>query len=395
MASYNFIENSGIIVADTETLYDEVVSELQTALGSDLVTTADSPAGVLITAETTARRSVAEMCANSANQLNPNYAQGKFFDSIWALTGVQRTVATPTTVTATLTGVSGTVIPSGSIATTNDGDEFELIRETTIPASGTIDAEFQSVENGEIACAAGELINISSQVLGWETITNAEAGTLGVEEMSIEEARELRTLTLALQGKGTPEAIKSRLYALSDVKSLTFRENIADTTQTIDNVTMSAHSIYLCIDGGTDDEIAETLYNVKSDGAGFNGDTVVNYYDEESDQTVEIKFDRPTEVLIEIKVTVKVIGNALDVESQVKDAILAYTDSNYKQSGFKVGLDVSPFEITASIANETGFFVSDVQVAKQSDGIFQRETIDIEIFEKAVTSESLISVTVV
>lgn len=390
--AYNFLNNSGIVVADTDSVYQEVEQEYKKAFGDDLVTTADSPAGVLITAETIARTNTAQSMAEVANQINPNIASGVFLDAIWSLTGGARTKATSTSVEATLTGVAGTVIPAGSQAKTADEDIFSLVSDTLIPASGSTTATFLSIEKGAIPCTAGALNTIVSQVLGWETINNTGAGTLGLETQSDIEAREQRKLELAIIGRSTVEAICSALYSLVDVKSLSFRENIASSTQTIDGIQMIAHSIYVCVDGGTDEEIAKALLENKTLGAGYNGSQEVSIIEPISGQKYTVKFDRPKIVQIQVKISVKVISYTGSAQDFVKNAILTYANNPIKTEGFVVGNDVSPVEIASSVAANTGFFVSDIQIKKQSDGDYVRTTIPIALNERANTTANLIEV---
>lgn len=67
------------------------------------------------------------------------------------------------------------------------------------------------------------------------------------------------------------EAITSALYAAEGVKSLSFRENTANTTATIDGISMVAKSVYVCVDGGTDAAVAAALLANKTCGAAWNG----------------------------------------------------------------------------------------------------------------------------
>src|ERR1700722_6581036 len=113
-APYEYLNPTGVVVPDTSGLLTDVQSEYQAVFGTDLIVTPDTPQGVLITAETLARTEVVNNNAALANQINPNIAGGVFLDAILALTGMQRTVATPTVVpNVSLTGVAGTVIPGG------------------------------------------------------------------------------------------------------------------------------------------------------------------------------------------------------------------------------------------------------------------------------------------
>ena len=398
--SYNFIQESGIVVADTSTVNSEITQEYLDNFGSKLDVTSGEIAKILINADTEIVTKLQEILAFFANLQNPRVAGGKYLDGIWSLTEGQRSLATSTTVVATIAGVIGTFIPSGSVATTGEGNRFALVADITIPIAGTIDTSFASESKGAIVCQAGTLINIADGgVLGWETINNSADGILGNETQSDTSARSDRILTIAKGAKGTVLSIISGLYAIDEVTSLIFRKNDENTSVTIDNVVMSPKSIYVCIDGGDNTLIAKSLEEYKAPGVGFNNGGGINqsvtFTSDASGQPYTVVFDRPNLVLIKIKITVKVGSSAIDTTQEIKNSILEYVNSEVRDNGFKVGVDVSPLEIAANTAIDAGSFVSDCQVTKVVDNVFQRETIPIEIYEKANTSETLIEVVLV
>lgn len=401
MADFQYLNQTGVIVADTSDILTETQDEYKEAFGSDLVVTSDTPQGVLITAEALARAEVVNNNAALANQINPNIAGGVFLDAIMALTGMERTAATPTTVSSvTMTGVAGTVISAGSIAATEEGDQFETITAVTLNSSGMATVDFQSVELGPIACAASALSRVVSNVLGWETVINTNAGTLGQATQSDQQARALRQNTLAFQGVSLAEAITSALYNVEGVSSLTFQENTSASTQVINGITMVAHSIYACVDGGTDEDVAAALLENKSSGCAWNGDTVVDVVEPASNQTYQVQFDRPEQVSILIRVTTP-NGN----ESNIIQSILNYADGEVQitnqngvenaLAGFVVGADVSPFEIAGAImAENPGYYITKVEVSLVSPVSYTTDNIAIGVDEIAYTQSSYISVIV-
>lgn len=226
---YQYLTPQGVIVPDTSEILAEVQSEWQQALGADLIITADTPQGVMITAEAIARNNEVKNNAAVANQINPNIAGGVFLDAIGLLTGIQRAVQQPTVVTGvTLAGLAGTTLPVGAQAATAAGDIFQLTQSVTIPVGGTTTGNFQSVQFGPIPCASDALNVIITAVLGWETVNNSNAGVLGTTTQSDQAFRAFRLNTLAFQGLSLAEAITSALYNVAGVDSLSFRENYND-----------------------------------------------------------------------------------------------------------------------------------------------------------------------
>lgn len=392
--SYQYIDSTGAIVADTADTLTAVQNEFKAAFGSDLIVTADTPQGVLITAEALARDAVIRNNADVANQINPNLAGGIFLDAICALTGVERIPATRSSVTAQVTGVPTTVIPAGSQAQTATGDVFYSAAIITLDGSGEGSGTFYSLEYGPIACGIGDLSQIVTGILGWETVTNADAATLGATVQSDVSLRAYRRNTLAIQGVSISEAITSALYAIDGVKSLSFRENTADTTATIDGISMVAKSVYVCVDGGTDAAVAAALLANKTCGAAWNGSTTVSVVDQFSGQTYSVSFARPSEVEISIQVTIRSGTSLTDPTTAVKNSIMAYVNGEMgDESGFTVGNDVSPFELAGAINQQNpSIFVKLVEISDDGGTTWQSTEYAIALNEVARTNVGLISV---
>lgn len=254
MAVYNYISDTGTIVPDTTEIQQQVVQEYRDLFGQDLVVTPNTPQGMLITAEQLARIAVAENNAQLANQINPNLAGGKFLDAIMALTNpFSRKPATQTVVFARVTGVPGTVIPAGSIASetgTGDNNQFATVADVTIPAEGYVDlVQFNSIVYGPIPCADYMLTNIVTPVLGWEQVGINTGTVLGSATQSDIQARQYRLNTLATQGASVAEAITAEIIRTTDATSVSFLENPTGAIDTIDGVTLAPHSIYVCANG--------------------------------------------------------------------------------------------------------------------------------------------------
>lgn len=224
---YEYINSTGTIIPDTSEILSDVQTTYKEVFSTDLVVTADTPQGVLITAEALTETATVNNNAALANQINPNLAGGIFLDAIMALTFPQgREAAEPTLVSnVDLTGVAGTIISAGSQAKTAAGDIFQTLTGVTLDSLGAGVVNFASVDSGAIPCAAHALDTIVTNVIGWETVDNSTAGVLGTSTQSDQATEALRSNTLAFQGVALAVAITSTLYAVSGVESLTFREN--------------------------------------------------------------------------------------------------------------------------------------------------------------------------
>lgn len=396
--SYNFITEKGIFVPDTSDILSGVESEYRAAFGADLVTTPNTPQGVLIAAETQSRIDVLTNICTVANQINPQVAESTFLDSIWALTGGARTPATATIVRdVVLTGQAGAIIPAGAQAKITGTDTtFRLATGVVLDGAGNGTGAFLCDVEGQISCAANSLTSIVTGVLGWETVNNPNAGETGTDEESDEQSRLRRKQTLALQGYGTAEAITSRLYGLDQVRSVSFRENVTNAPAVIDGITLVAHSVWVCVDGATNADVAAALLASKSSGSNWNGATTENVVDQYSGQTYAVKFDRPTPRPVMVEVTITSTSSIIAPVAATKKAIMDFANGLIRaEAGFVLGADVSAFELAGAINVEApSIYVKLCRVANLSGSPSWGSTVAVALNEKATITETDITVIV-
>ena len=391
---YQYIDGTGVIVADTATVQATVIAEWQNALGADLITTPDTPQGVLIAQETTARSSVIQNNADVANQINPNLAGGVFLDAIMALTGIQRIASSYSTATVEMLGTIGAVIPAGVIARTGAGDQFYSIAPVTIGVGGDAFVTFQAFAQGAIPCDANALNIIVAGAIGLNSLTNPAAATLGGTGQSDAAVRSARKAMLGVQGQSLPAAIIGGLLTVPNVTDVSFLENIEAYAQTISGVAMKAKSIYVCCLGGSDADIAAMLANKKCGGTGYNGSVIVPFTDPTSGQVSNVQFDRGTALEILVQVTVKPTNAVANLTVSVQNAILAYATGQINgEAGFKLGASVSPYELAGAInAQYPAIFVTNVLIAPASTGIYSGATMPLNINQYAAVIASGITV---
>lgn len=396
-SAYVFDPSTALItLPDTSALQAEVEGEYKAEFGQDLVVTPDTPQGVLITAEVLARADVARNNAAVANQINPDYAGGTFLDAIWKLTGGQRSASASSVIPGVvLSGVPGTNVPAGSIASTPAGLQAATLSAVVIGVSGSVSVDMAAVIPGPSAFPIGSLSQVVSGVLGWETVTNPTAATLGRLQESDTASRKRRRNTLGIQGTALAVAITSYLYNVTGVTSLTFRENKGDAPATIDGVLMGAHSVWACVAGGSDADIAQVLLDQTSMGAGFNGSHSLTLTGPLG-QSYVIQWERPTPIQIRVRATVRVAGGNVDAQTLVTNALLAYTSGALDgEDGFVVGAQVSPFELGGAVNIQSpGVYVQKLEVAKGA-GAFGVTEIPIAVYEQPTLVATDITVIIV
>ena len=318
-----------VIPAETDILAG-VQTDMNAAFGGGLNPALETPQGQLASSQAAVIGDKNNEVALIVNQVDPQYAADRFQDAIGRIYFLTRKPATPTAVTATLGGVPGTVIPAGTFAQDTDGNTYALSGAATIGPAGTVDADFQNIQTGPIPCAAGTLTSVYQAIPGWDTITNAADGTMGANVESRSDFEYRRKNSVALNGKGTPQAIYAEVFALPDVLDVYVKDNPTGATVNTGstNYPIVAHSIYVAAVGGTDAEVAAAIWRKKDVGCDYNGNTSVTIVDDSGysypQPTYVVKFERPAALPVLFAVSlVNDPSLPSDIVQRIKDAIIA------------------------------------------------------------------------
>lgn len=397
MATFNYLTDKGVVVPDTADTRENVEQRWKALFGDDLDVSPETPQGVFITLQTEAEDAHARYAAEVVNQINPSLAKGVFLDAIGAHLQGFRYEATYTVVNGVeFYGTPGTTIPAGSYMSTSAGDSFIVLSQVVIGESGVAIGSARADEPGPVPAPARALSTVVSSVLGWESVTNPQPGAIGQARESDAAFRSRRSKMLALMSVSTPEAIQSRLAEMPSVRSWAFRENTTPVELYIDGVTLKPHSVWLCVDGGDDYAIAETLMFSKSIGAGFNGEVSVDFIDPISGQLYDgeqaVRFARPEERMAFIRVTVA--ESHLNLIQIVPEAVVAYSNGEIGGGdGFVVGAAISPFEIAGAInIYEPSVFVRKVEISIDGGVTWLTDEVKLELWEVARINESAVTV---
>lgn len=193
----------------------------------------------------------------------------------------------------------------------------------TISKIGT-PVTFTALEMGEYVLPVGALNVIDSSVLGWTEVYNLVAGDTGRFVETDEELRARHAETVRVTGAATVQAIRSRI--LQDVDSVTSVSVYENRTHLFVGL-MPPHSFETVVSGGSNQAVADKIWEVKPAGIETYGNTSVQVLDDNGDLQI-IKFSRPADKYAWIRVSV----NALYPEeplpaavvSAIKAAVLSY-----------------------------------------------------------------------
>lgn len=399
---YNYLTPTGVIVPDTSTIKADVQNEYVSRFGPDLLLADDSPQGRLIDVETTARDGVVRLAAELANQINPNISTGIFLKGIAALHGIKPSAKQFTVLTGVeLVGLPSTVIPAGSRIADAGGHYFKSVTQLTIDTSHKVIGDFQAVVPGPYQPALGSVTQIIDGVYGWQSVTSLGTAVPGSFEETDDQLRLARNAKLGLLSKGPVAGIMANILSAANVRWATIRENDSSSSVAKDGVVMSASSTWVCVQGGTDDDIGYAILRSKQTGSpltqGVNNGTPVAFEitDPISGQRYPMLFTRPVPVPVMLRVTVSK-GTAINASVAVPDAAIRYANGEVSgERGFVVGAEVSPFETAAAINLQLPeLFIRKVEVAPVG-GVFSTDTLPIALWEVATLASGNVTVMVV
>lgn len=395
--AYDFIHETGLIVPDTSQIRDEVIEEFRAIFGSDIDTDPSTPTGLLIAKTVEERDAIARNNAELANQINPSHATGVFLDAILALSGSERRGPTHTqAIGVLLSGARNAVIPAGVLVETDTALTFRLM-ETVVLSDSPVFAsgrgDFVCETPGAIEIGPGDLTTIVTPVPGWSDVGHAQQIVIGSEAEKDAPVRRRRRETLAAQSVSTPEAIRAHLDRTPGVRSFAFRENTEPETRVIDGVSIGPHSIWACVEGGADQDVGLALLSSKSCGAGYSGSVLTTVEEPVSGQPYQVRFDRPVERLIRLRVAVGPWSGG-DARSVIPRLIMNYMNQQLDgEPAWVVGVSVSMFEIAAAInAQEPTLNVRSVQWSSEGGTPSKTGLFEVAINEVARTRTDLISV---
>nr|DAQ83245.1 MAG TPA: Baseplate J like protein [Caudoviricetes sp.] len=317
------VSMDGITAPSYEEILEYFREKARGIFGSDINLDADTQDGQLLAIFALALHDVNSQAIAVFNSFNPNTAIGAALDSAVKTNGISRHDASHSTVDVRIVGQAGTIIRKGIVIDSLE-QKWNLPAEVVIPLKGEITVTATAQELGAMTATAGSLTKIGTPTLGWQSVTNPDAATPGDDVESDAELRARQTLSTMQPSIGLWDGLLSSIAQLDDVQSVSGRHNDSGET---DDDGIPAHSIALVVDGGDADEIAETIYNKKSQGVATYGSTSVDHIGSLGAAYL-IKFSRPKDVPVSVNVAVKPTALWMSsVEDALKERIAAYINS--------------------------------------------------------------------
>lgn len=279
---------NGYVAPAESAIVTGLQADWQAAFGGNLNVAATNgvtpPVGQLITSEGATIGDSNNQLVTLFNGVDPAYSFGRMLDAIARVVpgaGFARNPPKPTVLNINCGGLSGVPIPSGGAYIQDSaGNVYVSSQSGDIGTNGTVTLEFSCTTTGPIAIP--ETVTLYNSIPGWNTATVA-SGTVGQNVESDSAFRARRAASVAANSKNTVQAIQAALLNQSitpGVLSAYVYANNTASPVTEGGVTIDAYALYVAVVGGTQAQIAQTIWSIKGPGGPYyGGNTTETVYD--------------------------------------------------------------------------------------------------------------------
>jgi len=354
MANIDFLGYDGLQTKDYNTLLNEIQQFLQTNYspnGEEISFASNTPDGQFTEILANIGATVRELLATVYNATDPSKCDSTQQDTKYQLNYLTRkggswtlqNIDITADKTVSLQGLDGSFDEeNGSAFTVSDdaGNNWYLVDSTTIFA-GTTSLEFRAQNQGPVNPTVGTITNIVTITNGILSVINSQGYTiLGSDAESDYDFRIRRDRSVGNTSGNNVDSILGNILGLQGVTQCNVWDN--DTNST-DSTGTDAHTLWVIVDGGANDDIAEIIYANKG-GQGTRGSVVVQR-ETHAGQTINIRFDRPNIKALYIKFDIQLIS---DITLLDNNNIKEYIANNLI---YQIGENAETSKVTQVCAN--------------------------------------------
>ena len=357
---------SGVQPLSLSDYVERLQTRFRAGLGNDLNLDPETPQGQIIAIMALALAELDEAVVDLSNATSVSHASGRQLDDLGTILGLARTGATRSTVTVVLTaGSSGAQVPAGLRVRTANGDVFVSTVPATIPADGEVSVVFEAEDTGPIHASPNSLTILITRVGGLLSATNPTVSDDGRDGESDFDYRTRLSLSTAIKGDTTHDALRAALINGAGVDKVVIEENNTSSAKNRQGLSIGRNAIMCIVLGGQDSDIARVILDTKSPGTGMSGSTSIN----------GAKFERVEETSIVVNLAIRVRDTfPADGASRIRQALLDYSvgrwaalPGQFDRSGFEIGKGVSTDALRPPVQSVPGHDIVSFTVA-DSDG---------------------------
>lgn len=331
----NRITENGIEIDDLQTIVDSLTESFKSIYGQDINVSQSTPDGQLINIAAQAKIDVLELALALYNLFNPETVRGRPQDNLYKLVGLTRKASAFTFVEVNVTTTGPCVLQglddaaediNGTGYTVSDsiGNNFILLNSEYINQAGTYLLAFRAQNVGAIEVLPNTITNMVSIIGNVSGVNNpAVPYIVGQEEETDANFNMRFNKSRALGATGQDDGLLAQLLNINLVTGAYVHDNRTNST---DSTGTAAHTIWCIIEGGTNSDIANTIYANLTAGCGMRGSVSVDVT-KSNGRTETIKFDRPSYQNLHIKFNYINKGSSLIDDMELKNYLVANLDT--------------------------------------------------------------------
>lgn len=388
-----YVDETGLHYSSFEDIKQYYTDGAKEIFGEDIYVDDDSMDGQLISIFSKGVYDTLKTIEYAYNNTTPQTAFGVVLSRLVLLSGISRKKSGYSTAFCTLTGTPFTIIHNGVVSDVS-GNKWDLPNTVNLGENGTVSVTVTAQKQGNITALANTITQIDTPTFGWKTVNNTYPANPASARETDSQLRYRQRKSVALPSQGLVEGTQSAIFNIEGVTDCIVKENDNNIPITIKGVELPANSITCIVKGGSEDEIADVIFYHKNQGCYTNGTIEITQYDIYNNVNY-IRFSRPTDVPIQVSVSIKPIqGYSSDITAEIKQNLIDYIDS--LNIANDVSISVLPSIINQSIPDlkQPIFSITDLKIAKVG-GSLAEEDITIKLNEEASLSESNLNITVV
>lgn len=355
-----YIDATGYHFPDFPTILNWLTEGFKGIYGADVYLGPDSQDGQWLAFLAQGFFDAASLGAADYNSFSPATAQGVGLSRVVRINGIERGLATHSTVELTVVGTAGTAL-TNAIAIDTLQQQWS-IPNLVIPFGGTITVTATSLTEGAILAEPGTITGIFTPTQGWQTVTNTFAATPGAPVISDAQLRTQQALSTANPSQNSFDGEVGAVAAVSGVVASVGYENDTDVT---DGNGLPPHSTSMVVSGGTDSDIATAIQIHKAPGANTYGTTSVPLVDSRG-MPLTINFFRPVDAIIHVEVTITPGTNYIGSTAALIQAAIAaaVTPPNIPIGGIVVLTELYSVAYLPGTPQSGSFKVVSIRLAK-------------------------------
>ena len=247
-----------------------------------------------------------------------------------------------------------------------------------------------AVESIGISVPPFAVDTISNPLPGWKAVANFEQSIAGQARETDPVYRARMSRELQAQGTATVGGFREQIASLSNVSSVNIVENNTDTT--VGN--RPPHSFECYVDGGSDDEVAQAIYDYKPLGI-RNVSTLPTEagsskrsgtYTDVNGKVQQLVFSSTVESTIRIQIVITTDETySSEGDNQIKSALLNYLANQ------GVGQTVFLYKLYSPVTLVTGVITANITIA-YSDEDLSTDNVEALPYEILVSNEDNITI---